>query len=252
MGYFWSTGQYKGSSTLMWPHQRLSFLRLWPSAVSAVQALLLFFPVNRVLLVRFGKNIREKTKFFPACNNNGDVICGIWWWCPPPNDMKLHSDLVLVNSLRRDLMCCSAATQADCPQPEIPPALTGAFSVLPFSNHCLCACVCMRARCVVLYLWESDCPQRVEPSLWLNNALCICGQVIYMRCDRMPPSRPPRPPPASPASAHFPWALCTTRPPHLMPESGSLPSKFSRCWVGCCRSVCRWLKHQKMFMLEGI
>lgn len=66
--------------------------------------------------------------------------------------MELHLDLLLVNSLRRDLMCCSAATQT-----EIPPTLSGASSFL-----FLCACVSyIHAMRVVLYLWESDYPQRV-------------------------------------------------------------------------------------------
>ncbi len=141
------------------------------------------------------------------------------------------------NSLRRDLMCCSAATQADCPQPKIPPALTGASSMLSFSNRCTCArvFVCVCARRVVLYLWESDCPQRAEPSLWLNNALCICDQVIYMRCDWTPPSRPSghRQPTRDPASALFP------RAPHcpriLYPSLDLCPQCLEGCWLGGCR-----------------
>lgn len=132
MGCFWSTGRCKGSSSLMGLHQRLSFLRLRPFTVQC--------SIFILLTAQFGGKYNRGSSFYLTCSNNGDGICGFWWWCPPPTDMKLHSDLVLVDSLRWDLVCCSAATQADCPQPEI---LAGAFSMLSFSNQSTCSCVCV-------------------------------------------------------------------------------------------------------------
>lgn len=171
----------------------------------------------------------------------------MWWWCPPPNDTKLHSDPVLVLQppmgphvlFSCHTGCLSAAKRSLQLSLELPPWSR-------FSNQWMC--VYMRAWRVVLYLGESDCPLRVQPSLWLNNALCICDQVIYMRCDRTPPCRPPghHQSARDPASAHFPWALCTALPPLLIPESGSLPTKFSSYCLWCYRSVCRSFKHQKL------
>lgn len=132
MGCFWSTGRCKGSSSLMGLHQRLSFLRLRPFTLHC--------SIFIVLTAQFGGKYNREGLFFWHVVITVMVFVVFWRWCPSPNDMKLHSDLVLVDSLRWDLMRCSAATQPDCPQPEI---LTGAFSTLAFSNQSTCSCVCV-------------------------------------------------------------------------------------------------------------
>ena len=104
-----------------------------------------------------------------------------------------------------------------------------------------------------LYLCESGCPQRVEPLLWLNNALCICDQVIYMRCDRMPPSRPPGPLPAGLRPGYTSPGHSALLCPRISNASLDLcPGSLRHAGPGCCRSFCRWLKHEDMLMLEGI
>lgn len=75
-------------------------------------------------------------------------------------------------------------------------------------------CICLHG--VWYCIFETQTVLReCSLSLWLNNALCICDQVIYMRCDQAPPSRRPghHQPARDPASALFPRALCTTLPP---------------------------------------
>lgn len=116
--------------------------------------------------------------------------------------MKLNPDLLLV---------CSAA--------QLPHRLTvslagASLHALVFSSQHICAC--MRAWRAVPYLPEWDRPQRVEPPLWLNNALCVSDQVIYMRCDRTPPDPSGHCQPAPDfAFCTLPPGYCAQPPPHI-------------------------------------
>lgn len=171
--------------------------------------------------------------------------------------MKLHSDLVWANSLRWDLMCCSAATQADCPRQRSLQLSLELFSMLSFFQPMhfahVCACACM-TQCVVLYLSESDCPQRAVPSLAKQCSVYLWpGDLYGMWLDASlqgPQATTSRP--ETQLQHTSPGHRALRCPRISYPSLDLCPVCLKGFRLGCCRSVCRWLNIKKAVSLITI
>lgn len=160
-------------------------------------------------------------------------MLAFWCWCPPSDRIVLRPSSG--HDVQWDVMSCLGSSFSRAS------SLLQVFFKIFFY---LCNCAWMHGQHGVKTFLRG-----FLLSLWLNNALCIHDQVIYIHCDSTPPSRPPghHQLALNPALAPFPWALWDALPPFLILQFEFQPTYLSSCQMRWFLSPFRSLKCQKLW-----